>query len=821
MRSGVVMLGSTVRRFVLGALFCAMSVRASAEFSIYDTKTYDYQHLGVPKFVNTNYIDLNKVTAISKYRSFAGHDYSDQIQFGNSGNAIKVQFKPTESCVNLKHYFRPPDANTVIRAPVSGVISRVFEEEFATQIHITSDVQPAFTFFIFHVVTPTPVSVGMRVEEGQVLGHHYGQTTDSDIAVAVHDTTGYHLISYFETLTDELFAQFQARGIATRDQMIIPRAVADAIPNRCAKFTNGSNDDDQFVKLTGGAATQTITFATPVQTLFHPGDTFTVNATASSGLPVTMTTNAPKTCSIEGLTATFRRAGTCLVGYTQNGDANTFPARTYFYNLFVVPAGQDFPDRPKLGAVFPPSATAQSFLRFTAGYLGGTVSLTLTDADTGIDKIHWTSPMIAGSTSPQFAIADIEATAPAGYQRPAMYGVRIEASTTLTGTLQHVLYNPSRGTLSNVTACHSGLGTPPFGYIGNVHTSKLTGYPSTIVYHNSTPFDFLNVFIHLFDASTGVHLNYFTRDVTKLAPGEPVMPVNSGAILPISDLERLLKITPTSSHYTAFATAAPSGAFFQHLVTNSQTGVIADMTAVCNLSGGAIAAPGIPVRGGALFGAGLSAGLSFLRFYNSGATAGPVKVTLYDMTTGANLGQWTSPMLAPGVELQTPVGTLEKALGTPQLANYDFRIDTDIDGFFQHVVWNTTASALTNLSTCKEGVGAEPFAAIGVHSSLVAGQGYPSLVNVMNTGSSAQSVQLSVYDAGSGVRIGGFQTRSIPGGGQLLLDSAAIEAGATLAPNAAIPHYIVKADPFTGFLQHLVNNISGGVVTDMTAGCAM
>src|SRR4051812_461600 len=115
--SGENILGSIIRRILFCALVCVWATHAHAEFSIYDTVKYDYQHLGVPKFVSTNYIDLNKVTAISKFRSFAGHDYSDQSQFGNSLEAIKVQFKPTESCLNMKHYFRPPDANTVIRAP--------------------------------------------------------------------------------------------------------------------------------------------------------------------------------------------------------------------------------------------------------------------------------------------------------------------------------------------------------------------------------------------------------------------------------------------------------------------------------------------------------------------------------------------------------------------------------------------------------------------------------------------------------------------------------------------------------------------------------
>ena len=49
-----------------------------------------------------------------------------------------------------------------------------------------------------------------------------------------------------------------------------------------------------------------------------------------------------------------------------------------------------------------------------------------------------------------------------------------------------------------------------------------------------------------------------------------------------------------------------------------------------------------------------------------------------------------------------------------------------------------------------------------------------------------------------------------------------IEAGASVSPGTTIYHYIIKAEgTFTGFLQHLVNNKSTGVITDMTTICAM
>jgi hypothetical protein len=804
------------------ALLVGIALSASAEFSQYDTATYDYFALGAPKFVKTDYIDLNKVTEISKFRSYAGHDYSDFIEFGSADAYKFAGYGPIESCRNMKHYYVPPDDNTVIRAPVSGVISRIFEEELGTQIHITSDVQPAFTFAIFHVVTPAKVEVGMRVEEGQVLGHHWGQQTFSDMAVMVHTPKGYHLISYFETMTDDLFATYQARGIATREQMSISKETVDADLNRCSEFSSDPTVAANFVSLTGGAATQTITVPSDFNAVHHVGDTYTAKATASSGLPVTLVSNAPKVCAVQGLTVQYRRAGTCFLNFVQNGDATTFSAQSGYYYTVVVPVGAGFTGRPNVGAVFPLSATgSQSFLRFIATYIGGAVSLTLTDAATGQDKIHWTSPAIAPYTAPQFSIADIEATAPADYKRPAMYGLRIESTTTLPGTMQHVLYHPADGTITNLSTCDAGVGPPATNFYGNVHTSKLSGFPSTILYHNTSAFDFLNVYITAYDAATAARYGSYTIDVSKIALNAPVMPLNSGTVLPIATFEQTLKITPAGNHYTMVMSTVPAGGFFQHLVTNTQAGVIADMTTVCNLTGGAMAAPGVPLRGGGLFGTTQAASQSFLRFFNAGTTAGPVNLTLYDMATGNSVGQWTSPTLAPGAELQKQIGDIESALGASPKDYYDFRIDTDIDGYFQHVLWRSTDGTLTNLSTCQQGTTADPFTLLGVHSSLVAAQGYQSVINITNTGAAAQTVTLGITDARDGTRIGTYKTAAIPAGGQLLLDAGAIEAAAKITPNAAMFHYIVKADPFTGFLQHLVNNQRSGVITDMTTVCAM
>ena len=44
-----------------------------------------------------------------------------------------------------------------------------------------------------------------------------------------------------------------------------------------------------------------------------------------------------------------------------------------------------------------------------------------------------------------------------------------------------------------------------------------------------------------------------------------------------------------------------------------------------------------------------------------------------------------------------------------------------------------------------------------------------------------------------------------------------IEAAAKIMPDATMYHYILRTESaFNGYLQHLVNNTSSGVITDMT-----
>jgi len=198
---------------------------------------YDLERLGVPRFVDVNYIDLAKVSRLSKFRSGMGHDYSDNV----------------ERCRSMKHYFMFPDASTAIVSPVSGTVTRVYPEWAGWQVQVTSADQPQFTFILFHVTLARPLAEGEPVVAGQPLGTHVGTQTASDIAVRVDSTQGFRLVSYFDTLTDAAFAAYQARGITSRETLVTSRAQRDAAPLQCSgeAFVDPPADALEHVLLRG------------------------------------------------------------------------------------------------------------------------------------------------------------------------------------------------------------------------------------------------------------------------------------------------------------------------------------------------------------------------------------------------------------------------------------------------------------------------------------------------------------------------------------------------------------------------------------------
>ena len=214
-------LGPWITVAVLAILLGLSCNKAKDDSSPVSTPTDSTITVDASHFVSTNYIELDKIGRISKFRSLAGHDYHDDF----------------EQCRSMKHYFEPKSSvdwsSIKITSPVKGSVSRIFEEWAGTQVQIQSEKNPKYIFIIFHINLVAPLKVGDQVALGQLLGTHIGSQTMSDIAVGLATDSGYKLISYFETLTDSLFQLYQLRGVTTRNDMIITKEARDADSIEC------------------------------------------------------------------------------------------------------------------------------------------------------------------------------------------------------------------------------------------------------------------------------------------------------------------------------------------------------------------------------------------------------------------------------------------------------------------------------------------------------------------------------------------------------------------------------------------------------------
>ena len=634
----------------MAAVLAAGSTDASA--------AYDYLALGAPKFVNTSHIELAKITRISKFRSMAGHNYSDSSQFGT--DAIKDR-GIIENCSSMKHYFVAPDSSVKIYAPVNGTIGSIRVGTMGYQIEITPDAQPDFHITIFHVKFSKPLAIGERLTEGQQIGTHIGLDTWSDVSVWVQTPSGKHLISYFELLTDAGFAGFKDRGLVTRESLSRSKAERAADPRVCS-FS--SDQDSDFVNLSGPApAKQTVAVQTGPADTMNIGDApVTLAATASSGLPVVFVSDTPKICTIDGAALSARRPGMCKLRATQPGTDAVVEALPEFLRTTVLPRGRTLAP-PRLGNVYPPGGNGpDSYIRFfNTGLKAGTVTASLLNGATGQTVVKWQSPSIQPGAAPQFSVRDIEGTLPVGFVRPAAYSLKVEPETTIDGYLQHVLFDGGVEVLTNASTCDTGT-TVDAHRLMNVHSSRLeSGYPSTLVFFNFS-ISTTTMSYALRDAPTGTELGSFSSGFLPVVSGVANTAVPNlqivvseaameTAVYPSNNPSLRGALTPPSHHLNlndqaniAFNADSKFTKYFsQHLLTNRRPGVVSDMTTMCALNGKSNGTANPEVRASGLLSSLQTLAQSTLRFYNSCTTAGTVKVTLFGNYEDQPLGAWVSP----------------------------------------------------------------------------------------------------------------------------------------------------------------------------------
>ena len=213
----------------------------------FNTPKFDLSKNTPPKFVKHNFIELDKIEKISKFRSGYGHDYS----LGTG-----------EKCRSMKHYFwpkggepgKPHDISWMsvkYYSPVDGTINNVVYEQNEygqeAQFSIKSKEYPSFSFKFFHVKLLNSLKDGSDVSAGQYIGTIGEENSHGEIAVEVTTTTGRGLISFFDVMNESLFSSYKKHGVSYTKDLIISKEERDAKLLVC----DYSTPDGRFTGVSG------------------------------------------------------------------------------------------------------------------------------------------------------------------------------------------------------------------------------------------------------------------------------------------------------------------------------------------------------------------------------------------------------------------------------------------------------------------------------------------------------------------------------------------------------------------------------------------
>lgn len=185
----------------------------------------------VPLLVTNHYVPVDQVEQVSRFRSGAGHSFTDDF----------------ESCSSMKHYFRFfPNLDWTqvpVFSPFDGVVAMLSSEVLETgqaagkQIWIVSEQNPSYYVIIFHAGELPTVKVGDSVKAGVQVAFHTGNLTWSDMSLEVITTTGVRNLPYMAALSPELFADFEARGATSPDDFILTTDYRAQNPLQCSGET--------------------------------------------------------------------------------------------------------------------------------------------------------------------------------------------------------------------------------------------------------------------------------------------------------------------------------------------------------------------------------------------------------------------------------------------------------------------------------------------------------------------------------------------------------------------------------------------------------
>ena len=201
---------------IIIGIFCIVFLMQFS-YERYSIKNIDEKNL--PKIIQADWIDLNRISHISRFRSGSGHDFSGN---GETCRSMKHYFnakrtKEEEMLVNENKGFPPAfslERAIPIYSPVDGAIVAIKEDQsgLGKQVYIRPNKHRDFVVRLFHVFLLDGYTEGRVVSAGEQIAN-IGRIQNTDIAVSIGGLGISRPVSYFDVMPDEIFSNYQSARI--------------------------------------------------------------------------------------------------------------------------------------------------------------------------------------------------------------------------------------------------------------------------------------------------------------------------------------------------------------------------------------------------------------------------------------------------------------------------------------------------------------------------------------------------------------------------------------------------------------------------------
>jgi Pro-kumamolisin, activation domain len=265
-----------------------------------------------------------------------------------SGQNITLSIGNNAGSSTMSVTTNPVSTNSVGDATFAGVsLNKIGTGYTLVAANSTTPAASAATSNAFNIVAGAPASVSFTTQPSSAV---IGADINPAIVVHVQDASGNAIASdgitlaiqnnpAGSTLTGGGAVSTNASGNATFSAIALDKTGAGftlkASDSSGTPLTSTSNAFDIT------AANQTVSFVStaPAHAVVD-GSTYSVSATATSGLAAALTIGASSTdvCTIAGSTVSFNSAGTCVIDANQAGNAN-YNAATQVQQSFAVGKG--------------------------------------------------------------------------------------------------------------------------------------------------------------------------------------------------------------------------------------------------------------------------------------------------------------------------------------------------------------------------------------------------------------------------------------------------------------------------------------------------